>query len=244
MPRKADRSRKRNINTSWDPLATWYDGWVGKGGSRTHQQYAIPAVLRLLRPVRGESVLDLGAGQGVLCPPIAAEGAVYTGVDLSERLLVFARKHHGGSGKFIMGDATRLAAIPDLSRGSFDAAVFLLSLQDMDPLEAALDGAAWALRPGGRVVILLTHPCFRIPRQSGWGWDTQRKLRYRRIDRYMSPLPVPLKAYPGKQKGVSTSFHRPLSSYLTGLGTAGLLVDTVDEIPVPLESRQEENLAR
>ena len=41
----------------------------------------------------------------------------------------------------------------------------------VDPLEPALASAAWALRPGGRLALLLTHPCFRIPRQSGWGWD-------------------------------------------------------------------------
>jgi SAM-dependent methyltransferase len=193
--------------------------------------------MRLLEPLPGETILDLGAGQGVLCPAVVAAGAEYVGVDLSERLLAYARKHHSLKGKFIQGDATRLAAMPDLNPASFEAAVFLLSLQDMDPLEAALDGAAWALRPGGRVVILLTHPCFRIPRQSGWGWDPQRKLQFRRVDRYLSPLPVPLKAYPGQAKGVSTSFHRPLSSYISGLGQAGLLVDAVDEIPVESERR-------
>jgi SAM-dependent methyltransferase len=191
--------------------------------------------MRLLDPIEGERMLDLGAGQGVLCPFITAAGASYTGVDLSERLLTHARKHHGSRGDFIRGDATRLAAIPALSQGSFDAAVFLLSVQDMDPMEAALDGAAWVLRPGGRVVILLTHPCFRIPRQSGWGFDDQRKLRYRRVDRYLSPLQVPLKAYPGQQKGVSISFHRPLSSYIAGLAQAGLLIDAFEEIPVDLE---------
>jgi hypothetical protein len=43
--------------------------------------------------------------------------------------------------------------------------------------------AAWALQPGGRLVLLLTHPCFRIPRQSNWDWDQGSRLRYRRVDR-------------------------------------------------------------
>ncbi len=47
----------------------------------------------------------------------------------------------------------------------------MLSIQDMDPLSDVLESAAWAPNLDGRVVILMTHPCFRVPRQSGWGWD-------------------------------------------------------------------------
>src|SRR5581483_7766663 len=105
--------------------------------------------------------------------------ASYVGVDASPRLLDIARRRHQDEGRFILGDATRLPAIRELENGSFDAVVFLLSLQDMDPLEPVLQGAALMLRPLGRMVVLLTHPAFRVPRQSGWGWDEGRKLVYR-----------------------------------------------------------------
>lgn len=219
--------------TSWDALAAWYDGWVGEGGSQHHREAAIPAVLRLLEPQPGERILDIGAGQGVLAPFIARAGATVVGVDASPRLLEMARQRHSGEGTFLLGDARRLTEIPGLREGSFDAVVFLLSLQDMDPLEPALAGASWALRSTGRVVLLLTHPSFRIPRQSGWGWDEGRKLVYRRIDRYLTPLPVPMKPYPGKeQRGVTRSFHRPLEAYVNGLASQGLFVDRLEEIPV------------
>ena len=84
----------------------------------------------------------------------------------------------------------------------------------------------------GRLVLLLTHPAFRIPRQSGWGWDEGRKLVYRRIDRYLTPLPVPLKALPGKDARATTrSFHRPLQEYINTLGENGLLSQRFLEIP-------------
>jgi hypothetical protein len=101
----------------------------------------------------------------------------------------------------------------------------------MNPLEEVLKSAAWALRPGGRLVILMTHPCFRVPRQSGWGWDEGRKLRFRRVDRYLTALAVPLKAYQRGRAGVSRSFHRPLEDYINGLGNCGLLVDCLREVP-------------
>ncbi len=76
------RSRDRPAtSTSWERVATWYDGWVGDKGSAYHQGLAIPAVLDLLKPARGERILDIGAGQGVLAPHIESRGALYTGID-------------------------------------------------------------------------------------------------------------------------------------------------------------------
>src|SRR5204863_7009176 len=102
----------RPVRTSWDPLADWYDGWVGKEGSLHHRQLAIPAVLELLTPQSGEKILDIGAGQGVLVPHIAEKEASYVGVEASSRLLQLARKHHGHQGRFVQGDARRLQKLP------------------------------------------------------------------------------------------------------------------------------------
>jgi SAM-dependent methyltransferase len=219
------------VRTSWDPIADWYVGWVGEGGSKHHRNVAVPALLDLLEPQAGEQILDIGCGPGVLAPFIAKAGARYTGVDASEKLIRYAREHHGAGNRFLVGDARRLSALAGLDQGRFDAAAFLLSLHDMDPLDPVLASAAWALRDGGRVVMLMTHPCFRVPRQSGWGWDEERKLRYRRVDRYLTPLPVPMTARAESRGGVTRSFHRPLEMYANGLAAAGLLVDGMREVP-------------
>jgi SAM-dependent methyltransferase len=224
--------RKPAASTSWDPLATWYNGWVGEAGSEHHREVAVPAAMRLLALHSGDRILDVGCGQGVLAPAVARAGAEYVGIDASPRLLEMGRKLHGRDGRFLLGDARTLQTQPNLEPHSFDGVVFLLSLQDMDPLEPVLAGAAWALKQQGRVVLVLTHPAFRIPRQSGWGWDDGRKLAYRRVDRYLTPLPVPLSPLGGRNAGVVTrSFHRPISDYVNGLADQGLWVDRMDELP-------------
>jgi SAM-dependent methyltransferase len=231
-------------------LATWYNGWVGEGGSEYHRELAVPAVMRLLDPRAGEAILDVGCGQGVLAPFVSRAGAQYVGVDASPRLLELARKTHGRDGKYLLGDARQLPGMRELQQSSYDGVVFLLSLQDMDPLETVVAGAAWAVCPGGRVVLLLTHPSFRVPRQSGWGWDEGRKLVYRRVDRYLTPLPVPMNSPGGKATGtVTRSFHRPISAYVNALAYHGLWVDRMEELPAhklstSTGSRHAEELAR
>lgn len=227
-----NRKSRRPASRGWDNVAGWYAGMVGTEGSDFHRAAAVPALLDLLAPRPGERILDVGCGPGVLAPSVASAGAHLTGVDASRRLVAVAARRHGRAGRFIVGDATALEAVAGVAAASFDAAVYLLSIQDIDPLEATLAGAAWALRPRGRIVIVMTHPCFRVPRQSGWGYDERRALQYRRIDRYLTPLDVPMKSA-GAGRGSTWSHHRPLGAYIAALSAAGLVVDQLREMPVP-----------
>jgi SAM-dependent methyltransferase len=217
--------------TSWDRVATWYDGWVGDHGSAYHRQLAIPAVLDLLQPQPDEAILDVGGGQGVLAPHLVEAGARVTVVDASPRLIAAAKRRHARlrGARFLVGDARRLAALAGLEPGAYDAAVFLLSIQDMDPLDDVMRGLDWALADGARVVLLMTHPAFRQPRHSGWGFDEGRKLTYRRIDGYLGEMAVPMKSLGG---GLPTrSFHRPISAYVNALAGAGFVTDAMLELP-------------
>src|SRR5688500_9850173 len=105
----APRTRHaRPSSRSWDPVAAWYAGWVGANGSDHHRTLAIPALLDLLGPRRGEHILDLGCGPGVLAPHLARAHARYTGIDASPKLIAFARRHHAANGRFVLGDVTKL----------------------------------------------------------------------------------------------------------------------------------------
>lgn len=238
---------KLQRQTHWDPVAKWYNGWVGKRGSLYHRAVAIPTVMSLADPQSGELVLDLGCGQGVLALHVLKKGARYQGVDGSRTLIGLARTHHAeepkhkGAAQFVLGDVRRLSSLPEVREKSADVAVFMLSVQDMDPLGEVLQAAAWALKPGGRVVIFMLHPAFRVPRQSGWGFDPGRKLTYRRVDSYLTSRGVPMKAYAevtSRASGTTWSFHRPLSEYVNTLSELGFMLERLDEIPDPNVTRE------
>ncbi len=217
--------------TSWERVATWYDGWVGELGSTYHRELAVPGVIDLLQPQTGERILDVGGGQGVLVPYVSQHGASVTVVDASARLIAAAKRRHGRTrgARFLVGDATRLPAVAGLEPGAHDAATFVLSIQDMDPLDDVMGGVDWALGRRARIVLLMTHPAFRQPRHSGWGYDEGRKLTYRRVDGYLTEMAVPMKSLGG---GLPTrSFHRPISAYVNALAEVGFAVDAMLELP-------------
>ena len=86
------------------------------------------------------------------------------------------------------------------------------------------------------MIIFMTHPAFRVPRQSGWGYDQRRKLVYRRVDSYLSSLDVPMRTHFTTGKTLTRSYHRPLSYYLNALAEAGIALTHTEEIPINEET--------
>ncbi len=227
-----ERQRKaRRPGTAWTgEVARWYESLIGEEGSGFHRDLIFPQTLRLLELKEGERVLDLACGEGAFCRVLHKLGVQAVGLDASRDLIRYARRKSDRGIRYLVGDAQKLGEV--FGAGEFDAIACLLAIQNIDPLGPVFAGCQRVLRPGGRLVLVMTHPCFRVPRQSGWGWDAERKLLYRRIDRYLSPLKVPIQVHPGSAPGiVSWSFHRPLQSYVNGLAQTGLCITALEEWP-------------
>jgi 2-polyprenyl-3-methyl-5-hydroxy-6-metoxy-1,4-benzoquinol methylase len=208
--------------TAWEKQAAWYDALQGEAGDDFYSKLIIPAVLRGLSAKDGERVLDVACGQGVLGRALATIGVATTGIDASPTLIEAAKRRAGEHERYLLGDARTLGRVV---RGEvFDHAALVMALQDIDDLDRVVAEVAAVLRPGGRCVVALTHPCFRIPKRTSWGFDEQWGIQYRRIDAYLSPATLPIKTHPGRpQDSASTStFHRPLSAYLNAFGRHGL----------------------
>ncbi|BCX50132.1 methyltransferase domain-containing protein [Haloferula helveola] len=221
----------KNAGKGWDPVAAWYDQLVGKKGSDYHRHVVLPAAIEMIGNVRGARVLDLCCGQGVFVPLLLDAGAKeVVGVDASPRLIDSATERFTDEPRvrMLVADA---CLDGDWADGSFDAAVSLMAVHDVPDLPAMCHNMAAALRPGGRFVAIFMHPCFRIPRQTHWGWDEGRKLQYRRVDRYGVDLEIPIVTHPGKGGGSETIFyHRPLGEVLTAFGAEGLAISETREL--------------
>jgi ubiquinone/menaquinone biosynthesis C-methylase UbiE len=174
-------------------------------------------------------VIDLACGQGVFCRQLFNKGIPVTGVDAAEDLIAAAKARGPSEIPYLPADARDLSR---LAEGSFTAAACLLAIQNIHPLPPLFGSVARVLKPGGRLVIVMMHPCFRSPKECHWGWDEGARVQYRRVDKYLSPRKEPIVTHPGKKDGQYTwTFHRPIGDYISGLGKAGLLVDAMEEWP-------------
>lgn len=221
-------SNKNNKSTSWEKVGHWYNKAVGKTGMHYHQTLVIPGVMNLLMLSLEDRLLDLGCGQGVLSRNIDKK-IFYTGIDISPKLVKIAKsENESASHSFFSGDATKKLPIDIVN---FTHVTIILALQNMEHPELAIKNAAKHLIAGGKLVIAMNHPCYRIPRMSSWGIDESKKIQYRRVDNYMSPQKIPILAQPSKgDLSESTlSFHHPLTDYFTWLGNAGFAVDKLEE---------------
>ena len=222
------RSSGNRKTTSWENSASKYHKNVGRDGSYYHRQVVIPLSAELLEIDERSTVLDLGCGQGIFERTIP-ETAEYTGVDNSPTLIRIAKKMNTARNHtFITADATQPL---ELKRHDFSHAALILSIQNMEDGEGAIRNAAEHLRKGGKLLIVLNHPCFRIPRQSSWETDDTSKLQYRRVNRYLSELKIPVNMSPGdpSEETVTWSFHRPISEYSKWLCQNHFTIERIDE---------------
>ncbi len=204
----------------WEEVAESYDKIVGKGGHYFHQHVILPNLLKLFQFKNYErpKLLDLGCGQGFLQEHIPSS-VTYTGVDGSSSLVELAKKKRKGT--FYVHDLTKPLT---LKEKDFTHITLILSLQNMGSPEIVLETARRHLAKNGRLFIVLNHPYFRIPRQTSWGIDETKKIQYRRIDRYLTPLTIPISMSPSKKEAseITASHHHPLSTYINILGSLSL----------------------
>jgi ubiquinone/menaquinone biosynthesis C-methylase UbiE len=232
-------------NTSWSGVGRWYSDLVGESGHYYHQHVIIPRVVKLLNLEPNDSLVDFGCGDGIMERSIP-ETQKYLGVDIAESLLKQARKKAKSSQhRFMHANLSRPITLPE----QYTKAICILALQNMQDGEQCIKNASKALKKSARFVIVLNHPAFRIPRQTSWGIDEEQKLQYRRVNRYMSELEIPIQMSPGKnQQKVTWSYHRPLSTYFSWLKRAGFVVEDCQEWVSDKESQgkaaKSENRAR
>jgi 2-polyprenyl-3-methyl-5-hydroxy-6-metoxy-1,4-benzoquinol methylase len=235
----------RAARAKWGALAPWWDARLGEATNAAVR----PAVERLLDLRPGERILEVACGNGALARRMAELGAEVVAVDFSGAFLRLAeertraRTELAGRIDFQQIDATderELGALGAL--GPFDAAVCVMGLMDMATVEPLLAALARLLRPGGRFVWAVTHPCFnsagarRVIEEESLDGELAPAYSVK-VARYLTPtasVGVGIVGQPTRQY----SFDRPLGALLGSCFQAGFVLDGFEELgpPPPSES--------
>jgi SAM-dependent methyltransferase len=163
-----------------------------------------------------------------------------TAFDFSEAMVDLARKRGAPCDiDYRIIDATVREALLDLGNVAFDGALCNMALMDIADIDPLMSALASLIRPDGRFVFSILHPCFNNPAtiQIGELEDRTGALvtTYSvKISRYLTPFSQAGLAM-HEQPVPHLYFHRPLSALFAPAFRAGLVLDALEERAFPPE---------
>ncbi len=220
------KKKPEKTNTSWGGVADWYDTHLETDTDSYQEKVIAPNLLRLLSLKKGDMILDLACGQGFFSRKFLAEGATVLGVDISKELIEAAKKRGTG----ITYSVSPAHKLPFIKNASIDAVTIILAIQNIENMQEVFHEVHRVLKTNGRLVLVMNHPTFRIPKVSSWGFDPSTGTQYRRIDEYLSSSRTKIVVHPGiKNSEETVSYHRSLQDFFKSLNKAGFCVTKLEE---------------
>lgn len=234
----------------WEQVAPWWDSQMGEEGNRTHRRLVAPTTERLLDISAGETVLEAACGAGIFARRMAELGANVVAFDATEAFLDIARKRTAGYADRIelrRIDATDEGELMALGEGRFDAAVCSMALMDMADIRPLASALPRLLKPGGRFVFTVPHPCFNMAsaRRAAEEEDRDGELQtvyYAKISEYITPTAGRGVGIPG-QPAPQYYFDRPLSVLFKTFFDAGFVMDALEEPVAEMRSDSDRALS-
>jgi 2-polyprenyl-3-methyl-5-hydroxy-6-metoxy-1,4-benzoquinol methylase len=233
--------QRANLETraAWNENAAFWDQRMGEGNDFV-EVLVWPATERLLQLRPGQRVLDIACGNGLTSRRLAAMGAQVVAFDFAEQMVAHALQRtteHADRIQYQVLDATDEAALLGLGEGQFDAALCNMALFDMAEIEPLMCALARLLRPGGRFVFSVIHPCFNsahtahVAQLEDRGGEIVTTYSIK-VFTYMSATVARGAAIAGQPKP-QLYFHRPLQLLLGAGFEAGFVLDGLEERAFP-----------
>jgi 2-polyprenyl-3-methyl-5-hydroxy-6-metoxy-1,4-benzoquinol methylase len=235
--------QRANLETraAWNENAAFWDQRMGEGNDFV-EVLIWPATERLLELHPGERVLDIACGNGLTSRRLAAMGAQVVAFDFADQMIAHALQRttdHADRIQYHVLDATDEAALLALGEGQFDAALCNMALFDMAEVEPLMRALARLLRPGGRFVFSVIHPCFNSAHIAHVAELEDREGEFVtvysiKVFSYISSTVARGAAIPGQPKP-QLYFHRPLQTLFGAAFEVGFMLDGLEERAFPAD---------
>ena len=156
----------KNVNEqsrdAWDRNAEYWDSYMGEGNDCV-EVLLWPAIEKLIELKAGEKVLDVACGNGLTSRRLAQLGASVVAFDFSEKMIEHAierSRKYSEQIEYLVLDGSDENALLDLGENGFEAALCNMALFDMAEIDPLFRALSRLIKPGGRFVFSILHPCF------------------------------------------------------------------------------------
>lgn len=232
-----DKARMTTLGNQ-DTYAQNAEFWVKiirQGLDRYRTELTDAAVFGAIGSCAGLAVLDGGCGEGCLSRYLAVRGAAVYGIDTSGALIAAAEQERERLHLTIEYQVASLEAIPYPSK-KFDIVVCNHVMSDLANPAAALKEIGRVTKPGGKLVLLMLHPCFytaSAERSNHGDLPVDAYFSTRRIDQRFNVAGIE------SPDEVHMNF-RPLEDYMSFLADSGYVVTRLFEPHPTAEQMKQE----
>lgn len=147
------------LPSRWDINASFWVQIIREHRDRYRNELTDPAMLHVIGAPNGLTVLDAGCGEGYFARILARNGATVVGIDSSARLIEAAKAQNLTDGLPVSFDVGSVDELP-YPGATFDLVICNHLLNDLYDPSKAISEFARVLRGGGRLILLMLHPCF------------------------------------------------------------------------------------
>jgi 2-polyprenyl-3-methyl-5-hydroxy-6-metoxy-1,4-benzoquinol methylase len=221
----AEMITNASVIKSWETASSDVIAQHGDEGDFARKYLLNPTLWNLLGEVQNKKILDAGCGQGYLCRLLAHKGALVTGIEPSENWFCYAlaREQTERSGiTYLQQDLSTFQGYEN----TFDLVVSNMVLMDIPDYKNAIRNCVAALKPGGRFIFSITHPCFE---ESATTWTEKRHVA---VSSYFRDEAI--------ENRYGYTFHRPLSTYLNLVMQKGCTLWQIVEPQLPQDLVQDD----
>jgi SAM-dependent methyltransferase len=213
------------VPSQWDANASFWIQIIRERRDRYRTELTDLAVLDAIGPASGLAMLDAGCGEGYLSRALARAGATLTAIDSSTSMVEAARARSLSDRLPISFEIGSVYHLP-YANDAFDVVVCNHLLNDLKEPSKPINEFARVLRSGGRLIILMLHPCFydkhaeTNPAANGLmasSYFNVRRIEQKFVvDGMTSPVP-------------NTAWFRPLEYYTAALGRSSFVITGLSE---------------
>lgn len=231
---------------NWEKVASEYIDFIkkNKDGYLKYMLYGslFSTILSVVDGIKGKTILDAGCGEGRLCRMLTERGGIVTGCDASQTMIseaqIIENKDKLGI-KYFKHDL--VLTLPKDNK--YDLVVSNLVLFNISDLEKVITNLAKVIKPGGRLIFSLIHPCFNITRSQ---WFNLRNIGYKggKITFEINKSYKDQGVYQKDKsfiKGEVNYYHRPIETYAKNLTKNGFFIDAFLEPVLKLNQIYDQN---